>query len=382
MKQATGYKIRRWAGKTLVILTLAMIGLWLVWPHERLLTTIARPVPGANLGKASVWNEDLCWVSSHQLLIVTTVQLGRFGNGNSTNQNWQGYADLLDTDTGARTRLTNLTNLLTRTTALPMIGMDEFKTSPDGQWLLWDTYAHRTELGRPHVAHLDGSSYREWEEERYEENFFLDSLHLAQIQVRPSGPFLVVRDLLAPHRDGTYTTWEQAKAVLAPYIKAQPVFVRVLDPATETNPGYITIATYRKEDDLHRELSSDNYIGKMLKPIQTRKVKSPGGAGFTVGEVSPNRKWIYYYLVTARTNLLLTWLHRIFPKFTPKPMLTEELWSSRVDGQGMKEIGHVPLQTDATDQPESGLSNMDWLPDDKHISFVYRNTLYIVPAEP
>jgi len=48
------------------------------------------------------------------------------------------------------------------------------------------------------------------------------------------------------------------------------------------------------------------------------------------------------------------------------------LWVSHVDGSSPIEIGHIP-------KGPLNISDMAWLPDRKHLSFVYNGTLYTVP---
>ena len=70
------------------------------------------------------------------------------------------------------------------------------------------------------------------------------------------------------------------------------------------------------------------------------------------------------------------------------------LWVSRIDGSGMHEIGAMPPQMVL--QNQGGPSDMEtgehlwgppvprlirWLPDGKHVSFVYKGDLYTVSTE-
>ncbi len=62
------------------------------------------------------------------------------------------------------------------------------------------------------------------------------------------------------------------------------------------------------------------------------------------------------------------------------------LWVSDIDGSHMRELGYV--RCPARDYYNNGspwdavdLSNLQWLPDGKHLSFVRANTLYVMPCE-
>lgn len=78
----------------------------------------------------------------------------------------------------------------------------------------------------------------------------------------------------------------------------------------------------------------------------------------------------------------LCWLsvHRLIPKFNPRPIYTESVWISRTDGHGMQELGHVPTHLDENGTPQDLLRDVRWLPDGRQISFVYEGTLYVMPA--
>ncbi len=57
---------------------------------------------------------------------------------------------------------------------------------------------------------------------------------------------------------------------------------------------------------------------------------------------------------------------------------TQEVWVSRVDGTRMKRLGWLlthPYSGDGVDAEA-----LRWTPDGKHLSFIYRDGLYIVPV--
>lgn len=135
------------AGVVTVVLALAVVAIWKVWPRERLLTEVARPVV-----KVDVEKEQMCWKSDTQLLLLTTTG-GRF-----PATQWKGFVDLISSNTGVRTRLSGLTTLLNRIGDDPSIGSDGF-TSPDGTWFLWRS---GVETYSPSLAHLDGTHYHQW----------------------------------------------------------------------------------------------------------------------------------------------------------------------------------------------------------------------------
>ena len=117
----------------------------------------------------------------------------------------------------------------------------------------------------------------------------------------------------------------------------------------------------------------------VLTPIQTRILKLPEGVKLIRGEASPQQQSVFYCVNRSRMPPILDWIHRAFPRFEIKPVLTEELWVSRSDGRGMHEIGHVRIPSDPG---RTTLGDIRWLPDGRKISFVYRNLLYVARVEP
>jgi hypothetical protein len=104
--------------------------------------------------------------------------------------------------------------------------------------------------------------------------------------------------------------------------------------------------------------------------------------------IAPVQDRVLYHLKVTRKNSVSILFHRLFPNFTTRPVVMEEIWTSRIDGSQMHELGHVPLPAVVTDprqsdsdDPKHELEKLQWLPDGKNISFIYHGTLYVVSAE-
>jgi hypothetical protein len=365
----------------MVAVALAVVAIWREWPRERLLIEVARPIVKMDAEKTSV-----CWRSTRQLLIVTTEQgasVADNGNGTPKWTAWKGYADLLDTTTHTRSRLTALTDLLKRTSVYSVGQPTSFELSPDGTWLLWDTFAFNYWL-LPRAAHMDGTHYRKWDCYRDEDTFFLDSHSLVQMNMNPNVPMMVVRDLLNPKNDREYSKPEQAKAILARYAAEQPVFITVPQPGSDVvgTQTRANIEMYRTQDWLQRIHAEDNGGQGAPTPIQTWTLEFPMGAILQRAKVSPQQRAIFFDRAGSQLSPLLIWLHRMIPKFNPKPTINEALWVSHADGRGLREVGYVPAQPGVSGSPTDGLKDVQWLPDGKQVSFVYHGTLYVVPAVP
>jgi len=377
MEQIKRTRRIRQTGVGTAVAALAAFAIWQIWPRERLLMEVARPVIGADIEQA-----EFCWLSVHHLLLVTTKHealSGKDRNGHPVYKDWQGSVDVFDTITHTSKHMAALTNLIEQTTTFPHSDPNLFETSPDGSWLQWQTSVGGH--GRPstRVAHLDGSYYRGWNASRVEEEFFMDARHL--VQMAGEEPVMTICDLLDPSQDKQYKKPDQAKAILAQYAIQQPVFVTFPDSAFNQNLSSAEIDAYRTEDRIALLLALHDDKQQPSKPIQALKVKLPEGARLRWITVSPQQKSILYHLRISRTPPLLTWLHRILPKIDMQSIENEGLWISRSDGRGMHEIGHLPVPLDANDFNDDLLDYFRWLPDGRQISFVYHSILYVVPAE-
>ena len=379
MKPTRGGRRAFWTGIVLIAGALTATGVWLALPRDPLLMEVARPLVHVDTRK-----QELCWLSAHQLLIVTTEEEPGYTegrNGSLATAPWQGSADVLDTTTHTKTHIAALTSLLTRTTPPEWGALNGFEMSPDGVWLQWASHFQRgTSLPSKHLARLDGSHYREWRPYYYEDGFFPDTLHLVQIEGYE--PMMMICDLQNPRNDREYRNLEQAKTVLAQYAIGHPVFIKVSEPNDNLRQGSTEIDTYRMEDRIQMLISSWNERAGRARnpprPIRTHELVLPTGTELVVTAVSPQQESILYNLRISQTNPLLSWLHRILPNFSTKPTDRFGLWVSGADGHGMHEIGSVP----SPDSAAFPLGDIHWLPDGKQISFFYHDTLYVVPAEP
>jgi len=346
---------------------LATAGIARMWPHEPLLMEVAHPVV-----RIDPDYQNVCWLSSHQLLIVTT------SNSDVKSENWRGEAEIFDTTLRTRNRLTSLTNLMLRTTADPMDAVGNFVASPDGKWLLWEAYCgHGAAPPSIRVAHVDGTHYRVWDYDESNERFFLDSDHL--VQMRGWAPWVVISDLQDSRKVQKYQTLTEAQEVLTRSSMQHPFWIEV-DRPDEFSEGYAAIQTYRAQDRI-QPFPEGREEKEAPKPFRTQRLRLPPGAEIEETIVSTQQQSILYDFQIVRQNPLLSWLHRFLPRMNAKSTLHAGLWVSRADRSGMREIGVVPLQS-AHDVLESNFHDVCWLPGGKQVSFVYNGMLYIVSAEP
>lgn len=361
----------------MVVVALVVATTWKFWPRERLLMEVARPVVKINP------YTDYFWLSVHQLLILTskrTTANSVVGFGQRTT--WKVAADILDTTTGAKTHLSRLTSVLLH--ASVPVSAHPFDLSPDGKWLQWTTWT-TTVVRRKyncifstHVVRIDGTHYRTWTYNGgLQYSFYPDSGHLVQITTHE--PRMIVRDLLDPARDQKYLSPTPRMPILVRHAVQQPVWREVDVSDQNVAKGHAVIETYTTQDRLGKLFPTSIRKQPGMKPFQTHSVNLPLGASAGPGETSPQQQSVLFDLSIEQTNPPLSWLHRVLPKLKLNSTLTEGLWVSRIDGREMHEIGHVPINDDDRDF-KGYVSDPKWLSDGNQISFVYDDTLYVVPA--
>ncbi len=99
---------------------------------------------------------------------------------------------------------------------------------------------------------------------------------------------------------------------------------------------------------------------------------------------SPHDRYVFYDLQVEAISPLYKALHRLLPSWKAPSAPRESLWVSRNDATDMHELGSVEIESGRSDievRHPDALEAIDWLPDEKHLSFVYKNMLYTVPIE-
>jgi hypothetical protein len=353
------------AGATLFVVALA-VGLWLAWPHERRLLSVAHPVL-----KVDMEREAWYWLSAHQLLILTTDHENRPGN-----PHWTGHADLLDTNTHVQTRLEGLSALFAKPDMSPMDPPANFQLSPNGQKLYWYNQrgSGRTDLWFAAVANLDGTHYREWPDDAMSfPNYWLDSQHYVEAWWKGENEAnygkvdtVHVFDVENSQDDKIYpVSSSSARALLKQYYDSHPTLVEV-----DRSSAHPTIEVFRTER---------RYV-RPKQILRSYPLALPEDASLERNDVNPQQNAIVYFVRFSKVPSWTAQLHRWFASFPARPIVTDGLWISGADGKDFHEIGHVPSKSDASGAPEEQLTVMEWLPDGKQVSFVYQDTLYVVPA--
>jgi len=362
-------------GKKRVAWALVILGMALIWPREQWLSDRARAVVKVERGE-----EDVVWLADDRLLILKTTREAAQGEdrkGAPIDIDWQGSVDLLDVRTHRRKHLPVLTELLNRSG----LKRATFRASPDGVWVLWEnTYAKAHQRPYVYVANPEGTYSRKWIRGVFDwdREFYWDARHI--LQIAGDIPGVIVHDPADTAQDREYDK-NEAPILFAQYALQHPIAISVPNDALRIAADSIVIDIYDVQANPALYLTDRYTTPPNFKPMQTRKVRLPQEAIVRQAAVSPQQQALFYDLEFTRRQPVLAWLHRFFSKVKTELAVTEELWISGANGQEMHPIGYVPIQANPEVLREEHLQHLQWLPDGKHISFVYRSTLYVISAE-
>jgi hypothetical protein len=334
-------RTRFWLAGCLILIAGLAAGLWLTYPRERLLTQIARPIAAVKS------KEEFHWLSMDRLLIVTTQR-----DGGVAFRQWRGFAETYDLPSLARAKWPELNNLIFRVDSGPWGSPQEFQPSPAGVCLYWTNKVAGGRLGyQPRLATMDLRSYQDIQYWDGWPSFWLDDSHYVVGHVdginnpnrQVSG--VTIYDAKDAALDRTIPAASaEAKAILQNYARADPFPESELLFINSVRPG-------------------DGTLPEQVKVIQRYD--------------SPRLRLSVYEATLTRTVPWLGMLHRLIPSVSAPPLVSEGLWVTVPGAHRMAEIGHVPVSTDKQGQAEDQLEQIKWLPDGKHISFVYHGMLYM-----
>lgn len=283
--------------------------------------------------------------------------------------------------------------------------------SPDRRWLLWVSGSHRRTASGPYhysvaAAALDGSARREawphpggagipfWLPDGRSWAFWTNVGPASKVTLRrarfgnptTTATAATVPDyqdiplLLGYAGDGHDICLDQKQMLLSRSVER-----------VERSADYIKIAFSGRTRKPALELVTVDMTGP-APTTALRRVHAlvPLGAKTATVSLSPDGKRLAWVVVTpsaSRLDLLRDALnHRmpaLFPSPAPRPPRVS-LWTSRLDGSRAHEIGYTaPTRGRFTGAftGDSVPSSPQWTPDNKRISFLHRNALWIVAAD-
>ena len=366
--------------RAMLIVVVSLIALWWLMRGQRTLlerSVVVCPSDGI----------ESQWLSDHELLLFkhATPVSRRQWPGGDAREYYRGWSlTRLDTSTGIETPLTAVSAWFPHRADAPY----NAAVSPDGRWLLWRKGV------RIVAARLDGTQRQTWDDSANPANCMELPLDLPQWRL-DSRHFC---ELLTRHVDN-FNRDEYIGGALIRDVQ-NPKAAQVVEI-----PHYAEFGHNLYFETPHVTLTGDVFSAApanvwsptktlLLVPLQAgqpaRKfsVKAPAATEFntersdyyTAVALSPHGDRIAWNCVSPEyVPPLLDLLHRIFPGQQVFPTHTLSLWTSRLDGSDMTEIGEIIItKKDALRWIEPRIMSLRWLPSGKALSFIYQGTLYRV----
>ena len=147
-------------------------------------------------------------------------------------------------------------------------------------------------------------------------------------------------------------------------------------------PGPITLAD-TEETELAYQLrqASDETPAKSVT-ISGQSVRLPFAARIQSAALSPVRDRIALELEGERTIPWLQWLHHYAPALVAPSLSERSVWVlSLQDGQSQY-LGRLPVSKSPNPEEETPeIEELQWLPDGRHLSYVFDHVLYTIAVD-
>jgi len=360
--------MKRWLVRLALAAAVVAAVLAAMRPNPSLLERSSRVI-----GSLSSPSEPYVWLSDHEL-IRFPVDTKQDGQGNSMTIM---RAEQLDTKTGLRTPLTDLSRRLRAQRDYASL----FRLSPDGKWLVYAANNSDDDYPRSHfyVSEVGGPREREWPLEDAASNG-MPSMPPGAVWLPDSRRWLE----LAPDETGLLGVRMHSLDVDSP--KALPVTAPArLRSLLGVTPDYRLIATDFYVSPGSAARSVDLYeVGLYPNPTPPRRhtLRAPPNAQILDIALSPRGDrlaWAFYF---SRVPTGMQWLARFIPSLRKRlrPRVGAGLWVSRLDGSEMREIGYQEIDPNVPAPLRLAPAEIHWTPDGRRLSFVYKNALYTVPV--
>lgn len=352
----TGKRLKKVWGIGILILLTGVVGgiVWLVKTRTPALLTVASRV--TTQGKYS--GNDFAWISENEYLCVST-----------DGQTILRYR-LSD---GVRTPLTSPVDNLSQ--------VANIEVSPNGEWVCWDklTYANASFRSGiyngsirsyPYLSHLSDTHHRQlsgmaggrWEP---------DSSHLFSF-----GTLVVMSDKNRLTVQPTVFFSDGFEGGDSLNVPIEPAVVSELNETIMVTPN--RLLGISQQDGPHKGPAELNEykLDKTLHRTRTWLVKLPPHTMAWEGKIAPAGDRVAWLITTEYVDPALAALHRLLPPVKTYAQSRQELWISRLDGTGMQVLGQTPIGMKNGNQVS--VADLRWLPDGRHLSFVYDDALWRV----
>jgi len=312
--------------------------------------------------------EAVYWLSATMLLIITTEQ-----EGETDGTAWRGHAELFDTATKQRSRLTALDPILNAPDRPIQLVPLDFQLSTEGSWLYFRYFRHNANLEfTPIVVNLKSGRVREWKVAESISAFWADDNRYAEVNTVERDndrggtdivPHISIHDARGSRGDRTIDPVStEAVNILQPFEQGVPIHP-TLD-AWDTGYGW-TQSWFQLRNGTLVNTSSRFYL--------------PVGAASVDRNDIPTSQFPVFHLHWYRDLPLLASVHRFLP-FVRSPQICEEgLWVESSNGEMLCELGHVASEESWFAAKDTELNQVQRVPGSNAISFTYKGMVYVLP---
>jgi hypothetical protein len=276
-----------------------------------------------------------------------------------------------DIKTGAETVLPALTRQVK--CSIPYETIHWLLPSPDGKWLMWGEAGPSPLF----ITSVDGARQFSYPKGYSKAQWLPDSQRWSQ-WIGNDGTLWTQVDIHAVANPDQYRSVGALPAglrgldVLA--VRSEDVIIaRTKDVEIAGKPSASAVTSYITFRDT-QELSV--WSLHSVKSLHQFTIHLPGFVHAV--KVSPQGDRVAWLLWRQNTSPVFKMLQRLFPTLKKDEHESLAIYTSKLDGSQMREIGWV----DSKPQPTGSLiEEMRWLPNGKNLSLIANDTLWTVPVE-
>jgi hypothetical protein len=345
-----------------------MILVWIRFAPPPTYNLVNRATKVTNVSRAGATD----WFTSDELLLQTPDHAVDYTRPTA----WSGYFELINAQTGSRTRLEGLSKAVREHASFYdlSVGPLGFTQSPDGQWLLSENLimaGHPT----PVTVHRDGSGYHVWKPDedhnRIDGHRWVSFFYPRERSSEGTAPErLIVHD--AAHL-------EAGRVLAATSPEAQAITDHATMPSSaKQNAALVAGAVVKKPSNLEVRIYSVPFgVRRIKRPAPIGIITLPLGTDIKSDDPNAQNTRIAFLLSETGIPTYATLLHRFLPNYHYKAHPVECLCVYRADTNTFVEIGRI----DEPRATEPDLLYLSWLPDGKHIQFFYKDAVYRVSTD-
>ena len=242
-------------------------------------------------------------------------------------------------------------------------GMSNITVSRDSRLLLW-RYSRGSKGATFTISTLEGSHWNYDSAPMCEACFTHDSRHWLDVYLRDNDPVVTVHSV---------SSGESNVSIALPI---------TVDGKSLTGMHFLGVCGVADDLVFEDDCVAKNHISRRanIYVIEAKKNR-PTILRFSIQVatppvvepiLSPDGKQLAWQLERDQTSPIIDWIRAILKlRGNRQQSKITEMWVSNLNGTKMHEVGYV-----ASDSNQEGPGYFKWLPDNVHMSFIYRDSMY------